>query len=213
MTDAPNHDSLATALVAFQAELPKVGKNHTARIPGKNGGEGYSYTYADLADLSDAAHPVLAKHGLAFTCSPRLNQAGSYELAGILTHTSGETMEGSLPLIGRTPQELGSSMTYMRRYLLGAMTGIVTDDDDDGSRAQAAQPTQAQEPIHVQALRATLSHLDAAQTDALRKWWGEMGFPGIADLSPDQSFQVEMMARGGTLWAPKVGQGGAPDPT
>lgn len=207
MTETPQ--TLAQALVDFQAHLPKVAKNHTAVIRGKNGEAGYSYTYADLADLSDAATPVLAEHGLAFTCAPRLTPAGSYELVGILTHLSGETMEGALPLQGRTPQELGSSMTYMRRYLLGAMTGIVTDDDDDGARAQSAQATTPAEPVHVQALRATLSHLDDQQTQALRSWWNAQGFPGIQDLTPDQSFQVEMIARGGTLWAQEATQ----DPT
>jgi hypothetical protein len=59
-----------------------------------------------------------------------------YELRGTLMHTSGEMIEGSLPIAGSTPQEMGSSLTYMRRYLFGCITGLVTDDDDDGHLAQ-----------------------------------------------------------------------------
>jgi len=132
---------LAEALAAFQAEMPTVAKANTADVPTKNGGS-YSYSYADLADVSAAAIPLLTKNGLSFSCLPRRCEDGSYELAGTLLHTSGESLEGSLPIFGRTAQEIGSALTYGRRYLLGCMTGIVTDADDDGQAAQGAHQTR-----------------------------------------------------------------------
>lgn len=126
---------LAKALAAFQAEMPTVGKAHTATIPGQNGRSGYSYTYADLADVMDAAIPLLTKHGLSFSCCPRRSEQGDYDLVGVLLHTSGERLEGTLPIHGSRAQDIGSSLTYGRRYLLGCMTGLVTDDDDDGAAA------------------------------------------------------------------------------
>lgn len=133
------HEGIAAALAAFQADMPTVGKTKTAKVPTKTGGS-YSYSYADLAVVSQAAMPLLAKHGLAFTCTPKPAERG-WELVGVLLHTSGQTIEGTLPLYGNSPQELGSSITYMRRYLLGSLTGIVTDDDEDGQIAQQA-PTR-----------------------------------------------------------------------
>lgn len=130
--------SLAAALVAFQGDMPTVHKGKTANVPTKTGGS-YKYTYADLADVVQSATPLLVKHGLSFSAKPRRTEAGDYELVGVLRHTSGESDEGSLPILGRTAQEIGSSITYGRRYLLGCMTGIVTDDDDD---AQTASQTQ-----------------------------------------------------------------------
>ncbi len=138
-----DHPNLATALVAFQREMPTVAKAKTARVPMKAGGS-YSYTYADLSDVSEAAMPRLTRHGLTFTSAPRLTDAGHYELVGILRHTSGERDEGALPIKGGTPQELGSSITYARRYLMGSMTGIVTDNDDDGALASAQQQEKRQ---------------------------------------------------------------------
>ena len=132
---------LAAALAAFQAEAPTVSKGKTAKVPTKAGGS-YSYTYANLADVVEAAYPLLSKHGLSFSCVPRNREVGGYELVGILLHSSGESLEGSLPLSGNTPQELGSALTYMRRYLLGAMTGLVTDDDDDGAAASRKPPVR-----------------------------------------------------------------------
>lgn len=129
---------LNAALATVQSTLPTVAKTKTANIPGKNGGNGYSYTYADLADITDAILPLLSANGIAWVCLPRAT-ANGYELVGTLRHVSGQCVEGALPLWGRQAQELGSSITYARRYLLGCMTGVVTEDDDDGARA-AARP-------------------------------------------------------------------------
>ena len=138
--------NIAAALAAFQAEMPVVRKGNTARVPIKAGGS-YSYTYADLGDVSAAATPLLTKHGLAFSCCPRHSDRG-YELVGLLLHSSGEWIDGALPLNGATPQDLGSSLTYMRRYLMGCMTGLVTDDDDDGHAATVAakRPARQERP-------------------------------------------------------------------
>jgi hypothetical protein len=127
-------DKLAAALVAFQKEMPTVAKNHTA-----NTGT-YSYTYADLRDVSEAAMPLLTKHGLSFVTLP-----GNGALTGMLLHESGQHITGSLPIGGGSPQQIGSALTYMRRYLLGCMTGIVTDDDDDGSLASRPRPAAVPE--------------------------------------------------------------------
>lgn len=123
--------SIAKALAALQAELPTVAKSKRANV-----GQ-YGYTYADLSDVSEAVMPLLSKHGLAFTAPPRRTEHG-YFLVGILMHESGEFIEGDYPLTGNQPQQIGSAITYGRRYLLGCMTGVVTDDDDDGHLAQEA---------------------------------------------------------------------------
>lgn len=132
-------ENIAKALVAFQKELPKASKDKTATVPTKAGGS-YKYTYTDLASLTHTILPLLTKHGLAFTATPRITEGG-YELAAVLLHTSGESIEGALPIYGRAPQEIGSAVTYNRRYLLGCLTGVVTEDDDDGQAANKAVRT------------------------------------------------------------------------
>lgn len=134
MTELKN---LAAALAAFQAEMPTVHKGKTAKVATKSGGS-YSYDYADLADVSAAAMPLLTKHGLSFLARPRAGERG-WEVCGMLLHDSGEHVEAALPLHGGTAQEIGSSLTYARRYLMGCLTGIVTDADDDGQAATRGQ--------------------------------------------------------------------------
>lgn len=140
MSEPLGTGKIAQALADFQADMPAVSKNKKAEVPTKSGGK-YTYTYADLADVSAQAMPLLRKNGLAFAACPRRTDHG-YELVGILLHTSGESLQGALPLHGNQPQEIGSALTYARRYLLGCMTGLVTDDDDDAQAANEAPRTE-----------------------------------------------------------------------
>ena len=140
------HENIAAALAAFQGEMPTIPKSKTAKVPTKAGGS-YQYSYADLADMTALVMPVLARHGLAFITAPRVGEHGR-ELVGTLLHESGGTLEGALPIGGNAPQEIGSALTYMRRYLLGCLTGVVTDDDDDGSLAQASASPQTRQHRH-----------------------------------------------------------------
>lgn len=159
-------DNLATALVAFQSELPRVTKGRTA-----NTGS-YSYTYADLASVTDAVVPLLVKNDLAFSVTPRQTPNG-YEAVGVLLHVSGETLEGALPLWGNNPQQIGSALTYARRYLLGVLTGVVTEDDDDGKAATGTSRTATAPEKDWDAIADTAESL--VDPDAVRDLWRQEG--------------------------------------
>jgi hypothetical protein len=126
---------LAAALAAFQAALPRIGKDETADTGS------YTYSYADLASVSRAVLPVLAGHGLSFTAFPTVLD-GKFVLHYRLLHTSGEAMEGVYPLAGGNAQAVGSAITYARRYALCAVTGVAPDDDDDAAAATQEATTQ-----------------------------------------------------------------------
>lgn len=157
------HTSIAAALSALQGDMPTVKKDKTVRT-GK-----YSYTYADLASVMAALAPHLKENGLSFAALPVTDEHG-FRLEGHLMHESGERLTGSLPLSGRTPQEVGSALTYARRYLLGCLTGVVTDEDDDGQAAHAAaqrRNSQQGQPRglaeRIAAAQAPTAHPQAAQ--------------------------------------------------
>jgi len=140
-SDRVSHPDLETALAAFQAEMPTVNKGKTADT-GK-----YKYKYADIADVTEAVMPLLSKHGLSFSVTPRAAENG-YEIAGTLMHESQSgIVQGALPLFGRTSQEIGSSITYARRYLLGCLTGMVTDEDEDGNMASTTTERVTRQPV------------------------------------------------------------------
>lgn len=213
------HESLAAALVAFQADMPTVHKGQTARIPGKDGRSGYTYQYADLADVAKIAHPLLARHGLAFTTAPQHLDGVGFVLQGTLRHVSGETDTGVLPITGRSAQDLGSSLTYLRRYLLGCMTGIVTDEDEDGGMATQAgtERPQAQTPEATQpALRRDqqilADRVDGLAGDARQKfvdWWGANNLPPLGQATTQQvTWVMEQMDK-----REQQAEGTAPDPS
>jgi hypothetical protein len=130
---------IATALTKFHAELPKVGKGST--------NPAFKSKYADLADIVSVVLPALAKQGLAWITTPRVSDDG-FVLEYELRHTSGESITGSWPLPDpekAKPQEMGSAVTYAKRYCLSAVTGIAPDEDDDGnaaSKGPGAAPRQ-----------------------------------------------------------------------
>jgi hypothetical protein len=160
--------NLFAALAAVQAELPKIDKSNVGDIPGKDGKRGYKYKYADLADVSQAILPLLAKHGLAFNSKPTMAD-GEFGLLYKLVHESGEMDEGFYPFgRGGSPQQVGSLITYARRYCLCAITGAAPDEDDDASAAEQpyrqsagdvfeqAEPARPQQPRQrPQAVRPT----------------------------------------------------------
>ncbi|GGD33317.1 hypothetical protein GCM10010915_12120 [Microbacterium faecale] len=123
------HESIAAALAAFQADLPKVGKNST--------NPHFKSKYASLEDITAAVLPALGKVGLAWAAIPMTTEAG-FVLRCRLMHTSGELIEGDYPVAMGQPQQVGSALTYARRYALCAVTGVAPDEDDDGNAAQSA---------------------------------------------------------------------------
>ena len=120
---------LFKALADFQQEVPVI---HKAT-------QGYGYTYADLPKILEVINPLLKKHGLGFT-----QLINGTQIATCLFHIeSAESIESKIDipqgviLKGMNEfQVLGSAITYLRRYALSSMLGLVTDKDTDASGEQ-----------------------------------------------------------------------------
>lgn len=135
---------MAAALAELQTQLPAITKDLTAKVQSERTGKSYSYTYADLAQVSREVLPILGKLGLSFTSRPTLREDGRFVLAYKLLHTSGESEAGEYPLPEKgTPQEIGGAISYARRYCLCAVTGVAPEDDDnDAQLAERAAKRQ-----------------------------------------------------------------------
>lgn len=147
----PLPNNLAEAIALFQAKLPHIGKDNTAKVPTKTGGE-YSYKYTDLTALHDIVFPLLEKVGLTWVTTPKVTEAG-FVLEYWLTHwPTAEQIGGEWPLppVSSGSQALGSAVTYARRYALIAVLGLApSGEDDDGKAASQPAPkpvTPAQKP-------------------------------------------------------------------
>jgi hypothetical protein len=200
---------LAAALAAAQAELPEVKKNRSADVKNKEGKFLYSYSYADLADVSAAVLPVLGRHGLAFTAFPGNQPDGKFGLRYYLLHSGGASLEGFFEIDDKGGMQLvGGRITYARRYCLCAVTGITADEDvdarDDGpSRtAQRARPrTQTSPPAAAATPSAAAPSTPRAQAAA------------GGDLPPLPGEEViTAPVSGGDAREAKAPKAGSPDP-
>ena len=139
MTETP---ALSASLVAAAKELTNPTKARTAAM-----GQ-YSYTYADLASVLEHVRPVLAAHDLVVTQDTRIED-GRLCVYTTLVHTSGETLAFG-PLsgpMGQTWQQVGSAITYARRYSLLAALGIAADDDDDDASTGTFTKLEGPKPV------------------------------------------------------------------
>jgi hypothetical protein len=153
---------LADALSRAQGEFPAIVKDKTAKVKSDKGS--YEYQYADLASVIDAVRGPLAKHGLAYTQLIKLREDGRSILLTRLMHVSGESEEAEWALPTGSPQQVGSALTYARRYCLSAMLGVAAEiDDDDGQAGQDATP--APRPAPKQETRAPAQQQAAPQTN------------------------------------------------
>jgi hypothetical protein len=126
--------NIATALMKFQCSCPTIAK----------GNQAYGYKYADLPSIMETIKPLMLENNLAFT---QLVE-GDATIVGVRTyliHTeSGEfftnfvsaSVEKNCGKSMTSVQAEGSVITYLRRYSLSAILGIVTDLDTDGNNQQ-----------------------------------------------------------------------------
>jgi hypothetical protein len=123
-----NINELAKALASAQSQM-KVAPFNKVNPHFKN-------KYADLTAVIDAVRGPLNDNCIAFTQMPE-NVGGAICLVTRFLHSSGQWMSGEYPLPANvSPQQLGSALTYAKRYSLAAMAGISSDEDDDAEGAR-----------------------------------------------------------------------------
>lgn len=122
---------MAAALAALQTQLPHVSKGETADAGS------YKYSYAGLGRVTRELLPIMGRLGLSFSCKPTINPEGKFVLSYKLRHVCGDEDAGEWPLPNGSPQQIGSAISYGRRYTLLAVTGLAPDDDDDDGKAAA----------------------------------------------------------------------------
>jgi hypothetical protein len=126
MDKSENINELATALSKAQLDIKAAKKTSTNPY--------YKSKYADLLDTWEAARESICKNGLAI-CHTMGKEDGQLMLYTTLMHSSGQWMKSTFPIICKDEkdiQKMGAAITYLKRYCLGAILCICTDEDDDG---------------------------------------------------------------------------------
>jgi hypothetical protein len=137
---------VGAALAAAQAEIRTVAKDRT--------NPHFKNRYATLDAIMEAVRPVLARHGLSIVQGCTMPNEAEGRLIGsavetMVLHASGEYLANMvyMPIGKASAQDVGSALTYGRRYGVSALLALATDDDDDGQQASAPAPArQASKP-------------------------------------------------------------------
>lgn len=121
-------DRIARAIVGFRKSCPNVDKDK----------DGYGYSYATLGNIINKTRDVLKANGLAVIQFP-ISGKNALGCITTLIHESGQFMRARflmpVPELTATnvTQNAGAAITYARRYSLGAVLGLATDEDTDAS--------------------------------------------------------------------------------
>jgi len=190
MKSSDTIDKLSTAFVAAQAELKNAAFDKV--------NPHFKSKYATLAGIRDGIAPVLSRHGLAVIQGTACPASGPV-VTTRLVHTSGQWLESEYPFSLDKPQQMGSALTYARRYCLAAICGIASEEDDDGNAAQSGETAMSKPPV-LTAVGGTQGASKAANRDgynalvkairdatsvsALTKWYQD-NVTAIDKLPPD----------------------------
>lgn len=110
--------------------------------------KGFNYKYFDINQLLDRLQPLLREEGLVIT-QPIID-------GSVVTRIEEKSSDGSqlnaciessikLPENVK-PQDLGSAITYYRRYSLVSLLALEAEDDD-GAKTNTTKPVQKSLPV------------------------------------------------------------------
>tara|TARA_R110000772_G_C13310276_1_gene440158 strand:+ start:11937 stop:12650 length:714 start_codon:yes stop_codon:yes gene_type:complete len=102
-----------------------------------------NFKYVDFKALRDAVLPVFDAHDLSIRYTTQIF-GDAIGLHGQVVHKDGEVVNHfALPLRNAVkPQDLGSELTYYKRYILAALSNVVSDADNDCNFAEKAVETE-----------------------------------------------------------------------
>ena len=142
------------ALAAFKTEAITILKRKAVGYETSKG-DFVGYKHAELFDVVAAVGPALAKHGLSYRWDVKQTKDW-ITVTCILKHSAGhsESCEMGGPpdnSAKKNPiQSIASTVSYLQRYTLKAITGVAEGGDDDDGRGgpdlQRGDPGGAEQP-------------------------------------------------------------------
>jgi len=192
------------ALALFQDKVGSVHKGKTAKAGS------FSYAYADLSAIMAHIQPVLTECKLAVSQAIHSMEQRAALSTSLCHWPSGESIDSTFPFEPNPdPQKAGSQITYYRRYSLGAILNLVTDEDDDAAKAspqarkraapKARSGSSQTSPKPTTAATATDSARPEKQCPACGKGDLDDDYPLLQDKeNPDKWFHWKK--KGGCGW-------------
>ena len=131
------------AMTAFKANPPKIEKDKQVNYKTEKGD--VAYAHASLWNVTQKISAELSKHGLSAAWTTK-QEAANVTVTCRISHIMGHSEETGLTaaidmsVSKNSIQALGSTISYLERYTILALTGLATremDDDGKGSKPEA----------------------------------------------------------------------------
>lgn len=170
------------AFSAFKAEAVVLVKNRKV-TDGPLKGKGY----AELHAVVNAITPALSRHDLSASWKITKDEAAWIEVTCTLKHAGGhfETVSmGGPPDAGGAKnaiQARASTVSYLERYTVKAITGLSEQDDDTDARTTSKDESPTADEALIDAGRAHAMNGSASLT----KWWGSLSAEQRKSLTKD----------------------------
>lgn len=154
------NSNLAQKFMRVLNEVPNFSTDETATA-GKR-----TYKYLNLATLLKNIKPIFEKHDIAFSQKVTFDSPGDGRqtlgtVETIIFDENEQQTVCSYPFfVTGDPQQVGSAITYARRYSLTTVLGIFPDKDDDGGYAKQQYDT-ADRPIGADQYATLVKAMDA----------------------------------------------------
>lgn len=140
------NNNLSKKFMQVLNEVPNFSTDETANAGSR------IYQYLNLSTLLKNIKPIFKKHGIAFSQKVTFDGTGDgrQTLGTVETIIFDENEQQTVCeypfFVTGDPQQVGSAITYARRYSLTTVLGIFPDKDDDGGYAKQQYDT-ADRPI------------------------------------------------------------------
>lgn len=191
------------AFTAFKAEPPTIVKDKHVKFETSKGVT--EYHHAELDQVADKISVALSRHGLSHRWETQQRDNGIIRVTCHLKHVRGH-VESVWLESGRDDsggknniQALASTVSYLERYTLLAITGLATKgQDDDGRKSQgvgdgpADDPAAGDGPISAEQKKTIITLLRESGSDTVL-FLNYMGCPTVDEI-PARKFQAAIKA-------------------
>ena len=130
----------SAAMAAFKEDPPEIDKDKQVRFKTDKGIT--EYKHATLANVTEKISSALSKHGLSvgwFTSQENNMVKVTCRISHVLGHHEETSLSAGLDSSGgKNPiQALGSTVSYLERYTVMALTGLASREmDNDGAKGK-----------------------------------------------------------------------------
>jgi hypothetical protein len=181
---SPNTQQLFRAFAKAQSEMG------TAAYDAKN--PHFKSPYSTLSSVLGAILPALNRHGLALMQHPSFPDGDHVSVTTVIAHESEQWMSSTMSMpLGkrRDAHAIGSCISYLRRYTVSAICGLMQGDDDGNAavgrapQAQPARPAAPPAPVVTDAdVEKALLDVDLTLAE-LNQWCKSVKRPTVGDMN------------------------------